>query len=366
MPTEISQKFLLIPMSDPTNPAALGYRMPAEWEPHSATWLTWPHNEETWPGQDMNKIENVYLQIIRSLENGEKINVLVNDIDTQNEVETKLKLNKFKNVETHIIPTNDSWIRDYGPNFISKTHSPGKNEIAINKWHFNSWGGKYEWELDDEAGLRVNDRLKLNIFETDTILEPGGIEVNGQGVCITTEDCLLNPNRNGYKSREEVEGILKKYLGVNQVIWCRGDIVGDDTDGHIDNLVRFVNPDTILCASERDPNNPNYSCLKTNLEVISKVENQKGYKFNIDTLPMPQYVGDKTTPLPASYANFYIGNKVVLLPTFDQPGDEEAHTTLQKYFSDREVVGINCNELLWGLGGIHCITQQQPASTIEE
>jgi agmatine deiminase len=340
--------------------------MPAEWEPHSATWLTWPHNQETWPGQDMQKIENVYLQIIRSLEVGEKVNVLVNDKEKKINLDANFRNNKLKNVETHIIPTNDSWIRDYGPNFITKQNSVEKNDIAINKWYFNSWGGKYEWELDNEATNGINDFLNLNTFETDTILEPGGIEVNGEGVCITTEDCLLNPNRNGNKSREEMELILKNHLGVNQIIWCRGDIVGDDTDGHIDNLMRFVKPDTILCALEDDSNNPNYACLKINFDIISQTRNLDGIKFHFDTLPMPRNVGDGVTQLPASYANFYIGNKVVLLPVFDQPADQEAHATLQKYFPDREVVDINCNELLWGLGGIHCITQQQPANTIEE
>ena len=353
-------------MSNSSTPVSQGYRMPAEWEPHAATWLTWPHNQETWPGQDMQSIENVYLQIIRSLEFGEKINLLVNNTEAQKHIDAKLKLNKLKNVETHIILTNDSWIRDYGPNFISRPQSYGKSEIAINKWHFNSWGGKYEWEHDDQAGLRINDYLKFNIFETGTILEPGAIEVNGEGVCITTEDCLLNPNRNGNKSREEIENILKNYLGVTQIIWCRAYIVGDDTDGHIDNLVRFVNPDTILCASENDSTNQNYSCLRTNLETITSYEDQNGNKLNVDLLPMPQNVGTPDTQLPASYANFYIGNKAILLPTFDQPNDSEAHSTLQKYFPDREVVDINCSELLWGLGGIHCITQQQPANTIEE
>ncbi|MGV7221224.1 MAG: agmatine deiminase family protein [Nitrospinales bacterium] len=340
--------------------------MPAEWEPHAATWLTWPHNLETWPGQDIKTIENVYLQIIRGLESGEKVNLLVNDEKSQKYVDTKLKLQNLKNIETFIIPTNDSWIRDYGPNFISKTNSSGKIEIAINKWHFNSWGDKYEWELDDQASTHIRDYLKLKSFETGIVLEPGAIEVNGKGICITTEDCLLNSNRNCNFTRKEIENLLKIHLDVTDIVWCRGDIVGDDTDGHIDNLMRFVNTDTILCASEDDLTNPNYPCLKTNLEKIAKFKKQDGKKFNIDTLPMPKNVGDANTQLPASYANFYIGNKVVLLPTFNQPGDKIAHATIQKYFSDRDVIDINCNELLWGLGGIHCITQQQPAITVEK
>ncbi len=348
-------------MNKDAYPASQGYRMPAEWEPHSATWLTWPHNKETWPGQDMDVIEDVYLQIIRGLQFGERVHILVNNYEAKTYTDTRLKQNGLNNTITHIIPTNDSWIRDYGPNFVSRVLPSGLKDIAINKWQFNSWGNKYEWDEDNRSLTRINDYLELKVFDTKIALEPGAIEVNGQGLCIATEDCLLNPNRNEGMTRKDMEGILKNYLGVTGVIWCRGDIAGDDTDGHIDNLVRFVNANTVLCASENNPADYNHSCLRKNLEIIENALDNNGKKLNVVPLPMPGYVGDTQTRLPASYANFYIGNKVVLLPTFDKPGDSEAHEILQKYFPDREVIDIPCKELLWGLGGLHCITQQQPA-----
>lgn len=356
-----SHEFSSMKMTRQSTPASQGYRMPAEWEPHSATWLTWPHNNETWPGQDMKTIENVYLEIIRRLQSAERTHILVNDPAAKSYVDARLKSGGLENSETHIIPTNDSWIRDYGPNFIARDLSTGKREIAVNKWKFDSWGEKYEWEDDNRAGDLINDYLGLNIFDPGIVLEPGGIEVNGQGTCIATEDCLLNPNRNGGLSRNEMETILQNYLGVTRVIWCRGEIAGDDTDGHIDNLVRFVNANTVLCASENDPSDANYPCLKKNLEIIEEALDQDGGKLNIELLPMPEYVGDSQTRLPASYANFYIGSKTVLMPTFDQPSDSAAHAILQKCFPDREVADIPCKELIWGLGGVHCITQQQPA-----
>jgi len=348
-------------MNKDATPAAQGYRMPAEWEPHSATWLAWPHNKETWPGQNMDTIEDVYLHIIRSLQGGERVHILVNDSEADTYVRARLKRNGLDNAETHAIPTNDCWIRDYGPNFVSRVLPSGAKEIAINKWQFDSWGKKYEWDDDNRSLARINDYLQLRVFATETVLEPGAIEVNGQGLCVTTVDCLINSTRNPGMSRAGMETILKNYLGVTGVIWCRGDIAGDDTDGHIDNLVRFVNANTVLCASENDPADANYSCLKKNLEIIESALDQNGQKLNVATLPMPGYVGTPQTRLPASYANFYIGNKVVLLPTYDKPGDAEAHAILQKYLPDREVIDIPCKELIWGLGGIHCVTQQQPA-----
>lgn len=342
-------------------PASQGYRMPAEWEPHEATWLTWPHNSETWPGQNMKSVEKAFLHIINALQSGEKVNILVNNAASNQYVLDELKRNEIKNTETFIIPTDDSWIRDYGPNFILKENTPGKPEIAVNKWNFNSWGKKYDWQYDNRAGSVIAERLAMKVFEPGIVLEPGAIEVNGLGTCITTERCLLDKNRNEALTRSEAENILKNYLGVKHIIWRQGDLQGDDTDGHIDNLARFVNPTTLLCAWEDDPSDPNYAVLKKNLEILQNSVDQDGYKFNIIKFPMPGFVGDNETRLPASYANFYIGNKTVLLPVYGKPDDAVAHSILQEYFPGREVVDIQCNILIWGLGGIHCLTQQQPA-----
>jgi agmatine deiminase len=348
-------------MKTKTTPVALGYRMPAEWEPHSATWLSWPHNSNTWPGQNMAHVEAVYIDIIRALHTGETVNLLVNSAEISDSVASRLSQAgvSLDAVRIHVIPTNDAWIRDYGPNFIVR---PGVDKpIAFNKWHFNSWGGKYKWDKDEQVGLTIADRLDMPVFHLDIILEGGAIECNGQGVCITTEQCLFNKNRNPNLGREDMEHYLKDYLGVRKVIWCQGEIEGDDTDGHIDNLMRFVSPNTILTAWEDDPQDPNHKCLKENLETLKAATDQDGKAFNVVRLPMPGYVLGNKSRLPASYANFYIGNQVVLLPVYGHPNDETARSIVQKHFPTRKVVCIPSQTFIWGLGGIHCVTQQQPA-----
>ena len=343
-------------------PADLGFHMPAEWEPHSATWLTWPHNLETWPGQDMAKVEAVYIQMIKALTKGEKVNLLINrESDT-------FKLNKLikngplttQNINIYPIPTNDAWIRDYGPNFLVRQTSSSKREVAANLWKFDSWGGKYEWDLDDRVGSTIMDLLDIPRFEPGIVLEGGAIEVNGQGICITTEQCLLNPNRNGGLEKDEMESYLKRYLGVREIIWCQGNIEGDDTDGHIDNLVRFVNPDTVLCAWEDNAKDSNHACLQANLEALESFRDADGKPLNVVKLPMPGRIDTDEGRLPASYANFYIGNQVVLLPTYNHRNDAIAENILKRFFPDREIVGIPCETFVWGLGAIHCVTQQQP------
>lgn len=334
--------------------------MPAEWEPHAGTWLSWPHNPNTWPGQDMALVEAVYIEIIRALHTGEKVNLLVNSAEVSVSVTARLKQAgvSLEAVRMHVIPTNDAWIRDYGPNFLVRSN-PG-NPLAFNKWHFNSWGGKYQWDRDEKVGLTLADQLGMPVFHPGIILEGGAIDCNGQGVCLTTEQCLLNKNRNPDLGRGDMERYLEDYLGVRKVIWCQGEMEGDDTDGHIDNLVRFVNSNTVLTAWEDDPQDPNHKCLKENHEILKAATDQDGKPLNVVRLPMPGYVVDEDTRLPASYANFYIGNKVVVLPVYGQPNDETAKTLLQKYFPTRKVVCIPSNTFIWGLGGIHCVTQQQP------
>ena len=336
--------------------------MPAEWEPHSGTWLSWPHNGETWPASVLPEVEKTYLAMIRALASGEIVHVLVNDEPSRQKVEKHLHASNIpaKGVKLHIIPNNDAWIRDYGPNFLVRENS-GERDIGLNKWGFDSWGGKYDWKLDNEAGNIIARTLKVSAFEPGIVLEGGAIEPNGKGTCLTTEQCLLNKNRNGGLSREVMETYLKNYLGVTKIVWLKGGIRGDDTDGHIDNLARFVNPTTILCAYEDDPSDPNHKELKGNYDSLLSATDQDGNPFTVLKLPMPGVVKPFSTRLPASYANFYIGNRAVLLPVYGHPNDEKAKALLQKFFPDREIIAIACNHLVVGLGSIHCVTQQQPS-----
>jgi len=263
--------------------------MPAEWETHSGTWLTWPHNPETWPEQDMQQVETEFMGIIRPLAKNESVHILVNDEDMGNAVESTLNANnvEMKNIFLHDIPTNDSWIRDYGPNFIIQSDGT----VAANDWDFDSWGRKYKWELDDLAGTVIAEELGLHHFKPEIVLEGGAIEVNGAGTCVTTESCILNPNRNNGISRDAMETVLKDYLGISKVIWLHGEMEGDDTDGHIDNLARFVNPTTMVCAVEEDEEDPNYPCLKKNFDRLRSATDQDDKLFEIVALPMPGYIG---------------------------------------------------------------------------
>ena len=347
-------------MNNKSTPASLGYRMPAEWEPHSATWLSWPHNPDTWPGQEMSAIEEVYISMVSAISLGEMVNLLVNDTETAKYVASRLQQAglTLNSVQVHIIPTNDAWMRDYGPNFLVRSAS--NDPVAFNNWHFNSWGGKYPWDKDNRVGSSIAELLGIPVFQPGIILEGGAIECNGQGICITTEQCLLNKNRNPGLGRKEMERYLRDFLNVQNVIWCQGEMEGDDTDGHIDNLLRFVNNNTVLCAWEEDPLDPNHKCLKENYAILKAATDLNGKPLNVVRLPMPGYIGDGDTRLPASYANFYIGNRAVILPTYNHPNDVSSRETLQKYFHNRNVVCIPSETFIWGLGGIHCVTQQQP------
>lgn len=340
-------------------PASLGYRMPAEWEPHSGTWLAWPHNLETWPDQDMQQVETEFLSIIRSLAKNESVHILVTDEEMESSVTSTLNDNnvEMKNIFLHDIPTNDSWIRDYGPNFIIQ--SDGR--VATNDWDFDSWGRKYKWELDDLAGTVIAEELGFHHFKPEIVLEGGAIEVNGVGTCVTTESCILNPNRNNGISREAMETVLKDYLGISKIIWLHGEMEGDDTDGHIDNLARFVNSTTMVCAVEEDEEDPNYACLKKNFDRLRSATDQDDKPLEIVALPMPGYIGSPSERLPASYANFYIANKSVLVPVYNDPHDKQALAILAPLFPEREIIPIPSTTLIWGLGGVHCLTKQQPA-----
>ncbi|MBT5471211.1 MAG: agmatine deiminase family protein [Nitrospina sp.] len=342
-------------------PSSLGYRMPAEWEPHSATWITWPHNPETWPDHDIQQVEKEFLAIVHSLASSEPTHILVNDKDMEVSVEATLKNQSvnMENIFLHDIPTNDSWIRDYGPNFLVQK---GSGKVAANDWDFDSWGGKYKWELDDLAGTVIAEESDLHHFKPEIVLEGGAIDVNGVGTCMTTESCILNPNRNNKITRVEMKKLLQEYLGVSKIIWLDGDIEGDDTDGHIDNLARFVNPKTIVCAVEEDEGDANYPSLKKNYDRLKSATDQNDQPLKVIPLPTPGYVGSREERLPASYANFYIANKSVLVPVYGQANDRQALEILASLFPQRKIIPIPCSTLIWGLGGVHCLTQQQPAS----
>jgi agmatine deiminase len=342
-------------------PRELGYRMPAEWEPHEATWLSWPKDPITWPGR-VPQAQEVFAQMIEALTPKEKVRLLVDDEKAESEVRRKLASKKVngKNLLIHRIKTVDSWIRDYGPNFLVGAHGRAPL-LAYNCWIFNAWGAKYETLMADNGiPKRISPLLNLPIFEPGIVLEGGSIEVNGKGCVLTTEQCLLNKNRNPQLGQSQIEEYLKNYLGVTKVLWLGEGIIGDDTDGHIDDLSRFVTADTIVTAIEEDPKDANYGLLQDNLKRLKSMTDPNGRPFQIIPIPMPEPVlDDEGERLPASYANFYIANEVVLVPTYKHPNDRKALDVLQRIFPDRRVIGIECNDLVFGLGAIHCVTQQQ-------
>jgi agmatine deiminase len=351
-------------MAEPVlqTPAALGFRMPAEWHPHHSTWLTWPKDPETWPDR-VSQVEEIYLEMIAALAPHEIVDLLVDDEETERIIRGRCDASIASRIRFHRLQTVDSWIRDYGPNFLLGPNGAG----AFNDWTFNAWGNKYEvLKQDDTVPQRLEPLLSLKRFSPGIVMEGGSIEVDGAGCVLTTEQCLLNPNRNPELSRAEIEQHLKDYLGVQKVLWLGEGIVGDDTDGHIDDIARFVAPNTIVCAVEDDPEDANYELLQDNLARLNAMTDMNGRSFDIVTLPMPGVVGGSSTGtrdlerLPASYANFYIANNVVLAPVFGHANDLRAVDTLQKLFPSRRVVPINCEPLVWGMGTIHCVTQQQP------
>jgi agmatine deiminase len=343
-------------------PAAVGYRMPAEWEPHAATWVAWPHKEASWPG-NFGPIPAVWVAMVRALHTHERVNILVQDSAAVERVRELLRRAEVgeQNVALHVIPTDDAWIRDHGPTFITRA-AGGRNELAAVKWEYNAWGGKYPpWDLDNAAGRHIAMQIGVRVFEPGIVLEGGSIDVNGCGTVLTTEACLLNPNRNPQLGRARIEQYLCEYLGVRRILWLGDGIVGDDTDGHVDDLTRFVAPSTVVTVMEPDVRDENHERLQANYERLERMTDQDGRRLRVVTLPMPAPLYCQGQRLPASYANFYIGNAAVLVPVFDDPQDAVALRTLQELFPRRAVVGIRATEMLWGLGAFHCVTQQQPA-----
>lgn len=345
-------------------PAALGFRMPAEWERHSATWLAWPHKRSDWPGK-FRPIPWVYTEIIRALTRHERVNLIVRGPRMRERARRMLTAAgaDIGRVFFFEFPTDRSWLRDSGPIFI-RTES---GERAVLDWHFNAWAKYPDWTHDDRVPSFVAEHLGLRRFEPRyhgwrVVLEGGSIDVNGRGLLLTTEECLLSSTqqRNPPFDRRDYEQVFADYLGVQRVLWLNRGIVGDDTHGHIDDLARFIGPRTVVAVVENNPADPNYDPLQENLERLRGLTDLDGNKLDVVTLPMPARLTFDGQVLPASYANFYIANTVVIVPTFNDPQDRVALATLAEHFPDREVVGIHCVDLVYGLGTLHCMTQQEP------
>jgi len=352
-------------------PRELGYRMPAEWEPHEATWLAWPNNPEDWPGK-FQAIPWLYAEIIRLLATRERVHLLVDDEKEQRRAVSVLKRAhaNLDNVSFHQWPTNRVWTRDSGPIFVRDS----QGQVAITNWRFNAWAKYSDWQLDDQIPDRAAELLNLAQWEPAVdlageqrrlVLEGGSIDTNGQGVLLTTEECLLSEvqQRNPAVSREQLERAFHDYLGIEQVIWLGRGIAGDDTHGHVDDITRFVGPSTILTAVEANTKDAKHELLAENFARLKAARAADGKQFTIVELPLPRPVVFRNQRLPASYANFYIANGLVLVPTFHDPNDRIALGILAELFPDREVIGIHAVDLVWGLGTLHCMTQQQPSAS---
>ena len=345
------------------------YRLPAEWEPHHATWIGWPHNKSDWPGK-FTSIPFVYAEIVKYLSRSEKVHILIQS--TEHKLRAEKVLNSsdvnLKNVKYFIKKTNRGWLRDSGPFFVK-----GNDKDSVIDFKFNAWAKYDDYKLDDKIPQFISNRLKLERFTAEyngkqVVLEGGSIDVNGKGILITTEECLVDQDiqvRNPELTKQDYFQIFKKYFGINKVIWLGKGIVGDDTHGHVDDICRFVNDDTVVIAQEKNSSDDNYKTLNENRERLQNITIQNGARLNIVDLPMPSKIIYKGERLPASYANFYISNNAVLVPIFNDAKDNIALGILSELFNDRKVVGIHCGDLIWGLGAIHCLTKEQPTAFIK-
>jgi agmatine deiminase len=348
-------------------PRDKGFRMPAEWEPHEATWLSWPHHRHDWPGK-FSVIQWVYAEIVRHLHRSERVRIVVRDERTMANARRVLSENgiDLTLADFYRHPTNRSWIRDFGPIFIKDD----RGRVAMTDWGFNGWAKYPNWENDNAIPSRLESDLGLqrwtpSVNGKHVVLEGGSIDANGQGLLLTTEECLLDAvqARNPSLDRQQLEEAFAAYLGTKKVLWLGRGIAGDDTHGHVDDLARFVNPTTIVTVVEEVAADPNYVPTQENLDRLRSMRNLDDQPFEIVTLPMPEPVVFRGQRLPASYANFYIANDRVLVPTFNDPADRRALGILAQLFPDRQTVGIHCVDLVWGLGTIHCMTQQQPVGS---
>lgn len=343
-----------------STPAALGYRWPAEWEVHAATWLSWPHKQASWPDA-FAPIPPLFARFVETLARHEPVHILAGG--TAVLAEARALVGHLPQVTLHDIPTNDAWCRDHGPTFLVGAADQPR---ALVDWEYNAWGGKYPpFELDNAVPRQIAELQGRLRFAPGIILEGGAIDGNGRGTILTTERCLLNPNRNPHLGRADMERYLADYLGARKVIWLTGgDLAGDDTDGHVDQLARFVGPHTVVVAWEDDPTDPNYEPLQRNFWELQSHTDQDGRPLQVIPLPLPRplyHRGDPTLRMPGSYCNFHIANGVVVVPQFDDPHDRVACEILERLFPDREIVGLPARDLIWGLGAFHCLSQQEPA-----
>ncbi|MBK8607385.1 MAG: agmatine deiminase family protein [Chitinophagaceae bacterium] len=343
-----------------STPKQLGYYFPAEFAQHVATWLSWPHKEASWPGK-INTIFPSYSKFIKELTKGELVRINVADEAMKLFAISHLQKEDvdLSKVEFFFHPTNDAWCRDHGPAFLINPSAEQKKVIV--DWGYNAWGNKYPpFDLDDVVPTLIGNHLNIPVFNPGIVMEGGSVEFNGAGTVMTSTACLLNPNRNPHLNQQQIEEYLCNYYGMEQVLWVDEGIIGDDTDGHIDDTVRFVNEDTVITVIEEDNNDENYELLQHNLKQLKAMRLLNGKQLNIIELPMPEKLIYDDQRLPCSYANFYIANKSVIVPVFQSDRDEKALQIIQDSFPDRNVVGIDSLDIIWGLGSFHCLSQQEP------
>ncbi|MHA8063504.1 agmatine deiminase family protein [Aquirufa aurantiipilula] len=347
-----------------STPKERGFFFPAEWHPHEATWITFPHNDHSWQGDKLSQMYPEYFALIKAISQGEKVKINVNHEALKNFILGELPKYNIdpQQIELFIRPTNDAWCRDHGPAFLIKNDS---SERLIVDWGYNAWGGKYPpFDADDRIPKAIAKDLGLEFLSPGIIMEGGSVEFNGKGTVLTSRSCLLNPNRNPHLSQDQIENYLKAYYGVDQVLWVSDGIVGDDTDGHIDDTVRFVNENTVITMVEPNVEDDNHGVLAQNLKELKEMKLLDGSPLNIIEIPMPEAVVIDEFRAPGSYANFYICNAAVLVPIFDCPQDAQALDILSQLFTDRPVIGLSAREIIWGQGSFHCLTQQEPKAAL--
>lgn len=359
--------------SDGRTPAVMSMRMPPEWAPHAATWTSWPFDDELWVGH-LEGVRQEFATLVATIAAHEPVMLNVRDDETEHDARTRIAraaAQRFgepearrvtANVRFHRVPLNDVWFRDNGPLFVT-----GPTGVALTDWRFNAWGGKYApWDDDDRAPAAVARTLGMRRFEVPVVMEGGSLEINGEGVCLTTRSCLLEPNRNPGLTETDLEAVLAEHLGVRRVVWLQEGLEGDHTDGHVDTFARFTDDRTIVCSVEPDASDPNHVAMARNIADLRALEDGDGARYRIVELPLPQRRMElEGKRLPLTYANFYVGNGLVVVPTYDDPNDERALNILRPLFPGREVVGLPARHLITGGGAFHCVTQQQPRGKVD-